>query len=219
MASISRCGRLLSPCSGAGPSNRSSNASMSDATACAAASIVSWGLSLFMRRSDTFAAREATALFLAWRRSLRGRGSRRCGAGPILAAAQEAEHAAFDPDRVVVLEPHARRVGLAVLGIIDIAVPAAVAPRFHAEQKRQSHDRTAALCRIRIILVDAARFFCPNNRAAHRASARVDADDRALVFDQPVAFRACGERRRCDQQQEKSVEEFSHWLPPPMAPG
>src|ERR1043166_758067 len=52
MASISRCGRLLSPCSGAGPSNRSSNTSMSDATACAAASIVSWGLSLFMRRKN-----------------------------------------------------------------------------------------------------------------------------------------------------------------------
>src|ERR1043165_1338418 len=105
-------------------------------------------------------------LFLAWCRPLRGRGGGRCGAGPILAAAQEPEHTTFNPDRVVVLEPHARRVGLAVLGIVDVAVPAAVACRLHAEQKRQAHDGTAALCRIRVVLVDAALLLRPNNRAA-----------------------------------------------------
>src|ERR1700720_1773040 len=155
-------------------------------------------------------------LFFARCRPLRGRGRRRCGAGPVLPAAQEAEHAAFDPDRVVVLEPHARRIGLAVLWVVDVAVPAAVAPRLHAEQKLQAHDRTAALRRIRIVLVDPALLLRPNDRAAQRAAARIDTDDRGLVLDQPVAFGTCRECRRCDEQQEKRVAELSHRSSPPM---
>src|SRR5207253_3025616 len=84
-------------------------------------------------------------------------GSRRpllaLGSRPVLAAAQKAQHAAFDAQGVVAGERDAARVVVAVLGVVDLAFPAIGAGRLHVVQDGEAQHGTIPLGRIGIVLV------------------------------------------------------------------
>src|SRR5580693_2979136 len=66
--------------------------------------------------------------------------------GPVLAAAEQpAEDTAFDAQHVGFLQRYVRRVGLAVLGVVDLPFPAVAPGGLHIDQDRQSEQRAVAL--------------------------------------------------------------------------
>src|SRR5262249_52905802 len=121
---------------------------------------------------------------------LTGGGDR--GAGrrtlPVLAAAQEAEHAALDAQLVLALENDAPGVDFAVLRVVDLAVPAIGLGLLHGKQDLHADDRTVAFGRIRIVLV-LAGILGRGNEAAHRLlAAGLDPNRARLALDVPQPF-------------------------------
>src|SRR5580704_781901 len=66
-------------------------------------------------------------------------------AGPILAAAQESQHAALDAQDVLGGEADMRLVGSSIHGIVDLAVPSVGLGGGHPEQDRHPERRPGAL--------------------------------------------------------------------------
>src|SRR6185503_10433137 len=64
-----------------------------------------------------------------------------------------AEDAALQLDGVRILQRHRSRIGLAVLGIVDLSLPLIGARRLHPEHDLDADQRPAALGRIGIVLV------------------------------------------------------------------
>ncbi len=110
-----------------------------------------------------------------WRSDLNGRGL--LDAGPGLTLADEPAHdAAFEFQLVRACQRNEAGIGLAVLGIIDLAFPLAVlAGRLHRLHDLHPEQRPAALCGIRVfrILAGIAKL---DQLAAERAATRCDPD-------------------------------------------
>src|SRR5690348_6023958 len=76
------------------------------------------------------------------------------GLGPGLRLADEAaERAALQLQRVPAGPGEIARIGLAVLGGVDLTAPFAVAGGLHAEHDLHADQRTGALAGIRVVLV------------------------------------------------------------------
>src|SRR6266536_6012112 len=73
-------------------------------------------------------------------------------AGPILAAAEE-QQAALDAQHIGAQQDDVPGIGLAVLGIVDFAVPAIAAGGLHPDDDLRAHDRAITLARVGIVLV------------------------------------------------------------------
>src|ERR1700758_4062940 len=74
-------------------------------------------------------------------------------ARPGLRLAQDAEHAALEIGSVGASECERTAIGLAVLGIINLAVPLAGTVRFHCEHDRHAQSRPVLFARISVVLV------------------------------------------------------------------
>src|SRR5262249_59388722 len=69
-------------------------------------------------------------------------------------ADQSPKHAAFELERAGALQGDAARIGLAVLGVVDLPVPfVGRAARLHAEHDLNADERPVAQARIGIVLV------------------------------------------------------------------
>ena len=157
--------------------------------------------------------------------------SRSVDLGPGLSLADEAaERAALQLQRVAAREGEIARIGLAVLGIVDLPRPFVGAGRLHAEHDLHADQRPAALRRIGIVLVGLrlagvriVRLLQPDDGAAQRAAAIRDADARVAALGQPDAGRigrerALGARQRKQRDGREKVSSHVNAprvLPPP----
>ena len=124
---------------------------------------------------------------VSWRKRWRGR--------PISSPASRsatlqitAQHAAFKLGGIGAGHGERTAIGLAVLGVVDIAVPHLARRRLHGEHDLDPEQRPVLLARIGIVLVGLrpagcriVRHFEPHQRAAKRAAAIGDADLALLV--------------------------------------
>src|SRR5262249_5731508 len=95
------------------------------------------------------------------------------GPCPVLAAAEHQE-AALDAQQVGADQMDVPAVGLAVLGVVDLASPA-IARGLHRQEDLRAHDGVVALARARIVLVE-PRLGGPGDGAAVGPAAGRDAD-------------------------------------------
>ena len=81
-------------------------------------------------------------------------------------------------------------VGLAVLGVVDLSVPAAIRAWFHIQEDGKSERRPGTLCGIWILDILTAGTLFPRDRAPHYAPAILDAYPGGPAVDQPLSHRA-----------------------------
>src|SRR6185295_15803584 len=117
--------------------------------------------------------------------------------GPGLALADEpAERTALQLQRIPARISEIARIGLAVLGIVDLPGPFAGAGRLHAEHDLHAEQRPAALGCVGIVLVGLrfarvriVRLLQPHDRSAQCAAAIGNADARRAGLGEPHAVR------------------------------
>src|SRR5262249_31748975 len=127
--------------------------------------------------------------------------SRSARARPGLALADDAaERAALELEAGGALQRDAARVGLAVLGVVDLTVPLVGAGRLHAEHDLHADHRPAALGGVGIVLVGLRAsgrrivgLLERDDRAAQLGTAIGDAHGGLATLGVPVAERVRGE--------------------------
>jgi len=104
-----------------------------------------------------------------------------------------------------------RGVGLAVLRVVDLSIPAIGLDRCHAKQHRHAECRPAALGGIRIIGVN-PRFALPRHDAPIPLAALLDTNAGVAVRHQPFAGRLCGKRNTQSEAQCRCSDKNSSHL-------
>src|SRR6185437_11744250 len=132
-------------------------------------------------------------------------------ARPVLAAAQDAEHASLNLEYVGIEQADVRRIRAAVLRVVDVAVPLVLLRLRHAEEHRHSQRRPAALSGVGVLAVDARMLF-PCDHAPQTVVAIDDSDARVAFGCEPFAERigrgAAGRlsRRGSDSDEQRDAE-------------